>query len=258
MNIAQCERPERVFSSTGRSGLTSNNAKFFADPVLTESSHRKDFRVGAAQRMGADSLPDFDRFAFKALPVIEKEGLWLSSHLGKQDAEFDQAWAVYNEAFADFERRSHFEQMRVMAHPRYRFSAIRLDNDVLGALGYWDLPGFCFIEHFAVSSAHRSGGYGRRVIRLLQRHVQGPILLDVEPFGFDRDAARRVTFYARLGFHYCGKSVTLPPYEGKTTGPSNLMSWPMALDRESREQVVETIRREIYGLSAFAPHHHAV
>ena len=258
MNIAQCERPERVFSSTGQCDLTSNHAKFFAYPIQSRGAHHDNDPVVYFPGTGADAGGDFNRFAFKALPIVEKDGLRFSSHLVKQDAMFAQAWAIYQEAFTDFERRSLFEQMQVMRHPHYRFSAILHEDAVLGVLGYWDLPGFCFLEHFAVSPAHRSGGYGRRVIRLLQRNVQGPVLLDVEPFGTDRNAARRVAFYTRLGFRYCGRPVTLPPYAGKTTEPSNLMAWPLELDREEHEQAVETIKREVYGQRTCVPQHHAV
>jgi len=258
MNIAECERSERVFSSTGQNDLASNSAKFFAYPVQSESAFQESFRIGDVQWMGAEAVGDFNRFAFKALPIVEKDGLWISAHLIGRDDVFNQAWTIYTEAFADIERRSLFEQMRVMRHPHYRFSAVRDEDAVVGVLGYWDLPGFCFIEHFAVSAACRSGGYGRRAIRLLQQHVKGPVLLDVEPFGFDQNAARRVAFYNRLGFRYCGDPVTLPPYEGKATGPTNLMSWPMALDREGRERVAEIITREVYGLDTSALCHSAV
>lgn len=258
MNIAHCERPDRVFSSTGQNDLTSNNAKFFAYPVQSESTYRESPRVGYTLGTGVDAHGDFNRFAFKALPIVDKDGLWFSAHIVRRDDVFDQAWDIYTEAFTDFERRSLFEQMHVMRHPHYRFSAIRHEDAVVGMVGYWELPGFCFVEHVAVSAAHRSGGYGRRALQLLQQHSQGPILVDVEPFGTDQFAARRVTFYNRLGFHYCGSPVTLPPYAGKTTEPSNLMAWPMALDRDGREQVVEIIRRDVYGLQTFRPRHNAV
>ncbi|HRR34463.1 MAG TPA: GNAT family N-acetyltransferase [Kiritimatiellia bacterium] len=171
---------------------------------------------------------------------------------------FQRAWSIYTASFVDFERRSLFEHRHVMRQPRYRFSAILRDQDVVGVIGMWSLPGFCFIEHVAIADAFRSAGLGQRALRAVQRHAVDPVVLDVEPFGTDFFAARRVTFYRRLGFHYCGHPVTLPPYAGKTTEPSNLMAWPMALDEASRVQVVETIEREIYGLHPLIPRHRAV
>ena len=166
---------------------------------------------------------------------------------------FRDAWSIYNASFSDLERRSLLEHLHVARQPQYRFSAIRQGRDVVGVLGIWALHGFHFIEHLAIAPEHRSAGVGRRALEMLQWHVREPVVLDVEPFGTDLDAARRVAFYRRLGFHYCAHPVVLPPYMGKATAPSNLMSWPMALDDEDRERVVETIEREIYGLHPFIP-----
>lgn len=258
MNIAPCERSERVFSPAGQKDLLSPRAKFFADPVQPDRGYRIGFNVGHVPGMGVDAAFDFNRFAFKALPLVDPDGVWLTAHLAKPDSLFEQAWSVYNEAFPDFERRSFLDQQQVMSHPRYRFSAIMDEEAVVGAIGYWDLTGFRFIEHFAVASAQRSHGYGQRVIQLMQRSLSLPILLDVDPFSTDQAAARRVAFYERLGFNYCANAVTLPPYVGKTTAPTNLMSWPMALDGAGRAMAQSAIEREVYGLHAFVPRHHAV
>ncbi len=218
MNSAQSERSERVFSSTGPCGLRYN----------------------------------------KALPVCGADGLKLSPHLSETDEMFKQVWTIYSEAFAGSERRTRKEQKRVMRHPFYRFSAIMQESTVVGVLAWWELQGFCFVEHFAISSAQRSGGFGRRALQLLQAHEARPILVDVAPFGTDYAASRRVAFYCRLGFQYAGVSVTLPAYEGKAAEPSNLMAWQVELDRLGHERVLETIGREIYGQCVRVPYPSAV
>lgn len=258
MNIAYSERSQGIFSSTGSFGLTSDDAKFFAYPVQSEGLHRAVFSSGPNPGAGLDDGAVFSRFAFKALPVCGKAGLVLTAHLFRQDEVFDQAWAIYEEAFAEGERRSRGEQLHVMSQPGYRFSAVLSDGAVVGVLAWWALSGFCFVEHFAVASAHRSGGFGRRVMELLQAHVAGPIVVDVEPFSTEQTAARRVAFYSRLGFAYCDQAVVLPPYEGKAEAPSNLMAWGLPLDRSSRARVFETICREVYGPGAAALYPRAV
>ena len=258
MNIAQCERLDRVFSSTGQYGLTSDNAKFFAYPVQSESTYRNGSCSGHRPEKGVSGAVDFSWFAFKALPVCGAEGLCFSAHLAEQDGVFEQVWTIFTEAFTGFERRTRREQMRVMRHPLYRFSAVMHGGTVVGMLAWWNLPGFCFVEHFAIAAAQRSGGFGRRAMELLQAHVARPVVVDVEPFGTDQQAARRVAFYNRLGFSYCGRPVTLPPYEGKPTAPSNLMAWPIALDGAGREHVLATIGREIYHQEVALPYTSAV
>lgn len=247
MNMAGCERPGRVFSFTGQTGLTSLNAKFFAYPVQSESRCLKAVRGGAVPSTGADTAVDFSRFAFKSLPVFESGGLCFSAHLDMRSPEFETAWGIYNVAFADFECRSRLEQTWVMREPNYRFSAVMHEGSVVGVLACWKLSGFCFVEHVAIAPAYRSKGIGQQTFKLLIRHLARPVVVDVEPFGSKRLASRRVAFYARLGFNYCASPVTLPPYAGKTTKPSNLMAWPVVLDGAGRERVVETIRREVYG-----------
>lgn len=257
MNISQCEGPVRVFSSADANELPSVSAKEFAESVQSGVNSRE--VIGAWRRAlpGMAGTGTFNRFAFKALPWTEQGGVGLSAHLSQPDETFKRAWSIYTEAFVDFERRSFLEQQTVMARPRYRFSAIRQGAGIVGMLGYWQLPGFCFIEHFAIASSCRSGGLGRRVIRMLQANSRQPIVLDVEPFGSDHSAARRVAFYTRLGFHYCARPVTLPPYAGKETEPSNLMAWPKPLDDAGRALTRSVIEREVYGLPTFVPWHRA-
>lgn len=259
MNIRSSERPARVFSSASLNDSASDHAKFFAYPVQTDSTAQS--RREVAYLPGADAATAGEPLdaALDGRLGMAENGLWLSPHLAPQGERFDQVWAIYTASFADSERRSLGEQLEAMKQPHYRFSAILHGSDVVGVLAYWELTGFCFVEHFAISSAHRSGGFGHRVMALLQKHVQRPIVLDVAPFGSDQTAARRVAFYQRLGFHYCGVSVELPAYAGKPVEASNLMAWPQALDRVDREVVLATIEREIYGVpTTRVPRHTAV
>ena len=196
---------------------------------------------------GQGGLAGFERFAFQSLPIFARDGLWISQHLGASDGLFAEAWRILTASFADYEQRGYREQLATLRLPRYRFSAIGFGDAVVGVLGVWDLPGFRFIEHVAISEAHRSSGFGGRALRLLQQHLGGVVALDVEPASAGEEAVRRVSFYARHGFHLDAQPVTLPPYDGKATGPSHLMVWPHALRPDSRAEMVSQIRGEIYG-----------
>jgi len=253
MNITTDERSKWIFSSMGQKGPTFSDAKFYDYPILAGKTFHRDFSTEGISKVGAPLAGAFSRqFSFKVLPVFEREGLWFSEHLDMSDARFGRAWQIYTESFADYERRTFLEQGTVHSHPNYRFSAI-LDGDaIVGVLACWSLSGFWLVEHVAIDSRQRSSGLGSRVIRLLQEHVKGPIMLDVEPLYADPHAERRVAFYERLGFHFCGEPVSLPPYEGKPEAPSHLMAWPHALDAEGRACAVATIEREVYGLGTCA------
>lgn len=251
MNIAHCERPNRVFSSLGQTGLMSDNAKYFAPRIHSENAPLAGLGRGHTPLLAVDTACGFRQRAFKRLPVCGADGLVFSAHLMEHDALFEPAWAIYAEAFTGFERRTRREHSRVLRDPSYRFSAIIQEGVVVGVLAWWDLPEFCFVEHFAISSLQRSGGLGRCAMELLQAHESRPVLVDVEPFGSQQLASRRVAFYARLGFNYCASPILLPPYAGKTTEPSNLMSWSVVLDRTECERVLAAIRCTVYGLHTF-------
>jgi ribosomal protein S18 acetylase RimI-like enzyme len=249
MNIQRDERPNAVFSSSGSSDPLFLRAKFFADP----------FQADDATATGvAGSTAHFGRFAFKALPVFERGGLWISAHLGAADRSFAEAWGIYASSFSDCEQRAYFEQVALLRHPRYRFSALGHGDGVVGVLGWWDLPGFRFIEHIAISPAHRSSGFGGRAVSLMQQHLGGVIALDVEPPAAGADAVRRVAFYERHGFRFDAEPVTLPAYAGKRTAPSHLMTWSRAPGAPERDELLAAIRSEIYGLDIRAPQSVAV
>ena len=79
---------------------------------------------------------------------------------------FQKAWSIYTESFADFERRSLFEHLKVMRQPRYRFSAILRGQEVVGVLGMWTLPGF------ALSSMWRLVPRSGRQVSVSRRYAR--------------------------------------------------------------------------------------
>ena len=242
------ERSEVVFPTRGS---WSPFLKSTGTCVLGRTAKRAD-REGnkeGTSPVELESFLSFESFAFKTLPLSGgQEGLWISAHLDSDSPLFQPTWEVYVSSFHDFERRDLEEQRKVMAHPRYRFSAVMCDARPVGLLSWWVLDGFVFVEHFAIAASARSGGLGARVLTLLQAHVKVPILVDVEPLGSDPHAERRVAFYQRQGFHYCEEAVTLPPYLGKGTAPSNLMAWGCTLDAALRARCVAEIETVIYGI----------
>jgi ribosomal protein S18 acetylase RimI-like enzyme len=242
MNMTLNGEASKPFLSSGQ----------IAPPFLTATVLECSLPTGAvkgwiAPATGAVAALEFERFAFKALPVFERGGLWITPHLGASDRRFADAWRILATSFADYEQRSYADHLATLRHPRYRFSALVSGDDVVGVLGLWDLPGFRFIEHVAIADAHRSSGYGGRAVRLLQQRLSGVIALDVEPSCANAEATRRVAFYERHGFRYDARSVTLPPYEGKGTGPSHLMVWPRTPEPVAREAMLADIRAELYG-----------
>lgn len=123
----------------------------------------------------------------------------------------------------------------------------RLQSDgVCRALGMFDdaneLAGYAYIQHpadsaielldfFAVFDARRGAGLGQRFLALLtEKERFGPTLVaEVEDPDFaaaDEKAlcARRLSFYARGGWHDSGVRVAVGPYRCRILSPSETIS----------------------------------
>jgi len=251
MNISNTGRSDWAFFLKGRKGLALEGMSCVTARVHLRKPMPVKWGTGAKVSLPTILGGDFRKFAFKALPVCGCDGIWFSAHLMEQDDLFEPAWRVYCASFPDTERRLRAEHLDALKEPRYRFSAVMRDQSVIGVLGWWNLPGFCFVEHFAIAPEHRAEGLGQRAMRLLQEHASEPIVLDVEPYGWDALANRRITFYKRLGFGYSAQSVFLPAYDGKPIAPTNFMAWRMPLDEAACGRIFHAVTREIYKQNAF-------
>lgn len=130
----------------------------------------------------------------------------LSAMLSLQPPTSPLHWSalrdIYMEAFPPEERRT-FEDIRSKhADPSHPLSVLCIfrDGTVVGMLSWWQLPGFAYIEHFAVSSSLRGGGTGSRALSAFIAAVSIPVVLEVERPGANAMADRRIGFYRRNGF----------------------------------------------------------
>jgi hypothetical protein len=123
--------------------------------------------------MGMGHAAAFSRFAFKALPVCGKEGLWFSAHLFKQDGIFEQA-CPFTRGVRGWRARTREERRRVEP-PLLPVSRSACGRRVWAC---WS-GGGCkasVSRHFALRG-HSARGFGQRAMALLQEHVAGPPLV---------------------------------------------------------------------------------
>lgn len=159
--------------------------------------------------------------------------------------EFDAAFALLVQSFPPCERRERDNAYALLSHPAYRLLHIEKDGKRVGVLSVWQLSGHRFIEHFAISPAHRSKGIGGAVLRTLQADGT-PLLLECEcpdtPI-----AARRLDFYTRAGFLQNDLCYAQPPYRaGEESVPMRLLSWPCLLPDPTA--TVTELYRTVYGI----------
>lgn len=131
-----------------------------------------------------------------------------------------------------------------MNDPYYRLLVIEENNIILAFLGYWDLPGCCFVEHLATTEACRGKGYGKDLVLECIQQTQKPIFLEIEPVTEDNPlTARRAGFYERLGFcRNCFPYLQMPLRAGRPPIPLWIMSYLEAIT----EETFQPYKKEIY------------
>ena len=124
------------------------------------------------------------------------------------------------------------------------------ENNPVGMLSYWDFDEFCYVEHFAIDSAQRNSGYGKRVLDHLKNILQRPIVLEVE-MPETKIAHRRIEFYKRQGFTLWEESYLQPPYrEGESYLPMLLMVQGELDCEKDYKRVKECIYKDVYNALA--------
>lgn len=141
-------------------------------------------------------------------------------------------------------------QLRLYTDTRPAFhNNIVMDGDTpVGFFTYWDFGTFCYGEHFAIDADRRNGGYGKRTLEALVRHVHPlPIVLEVE-MPEEEMAQRRINFYKRHGFTLWDKPYRQPPYKpGDPFLPMLLMAYGDLDPERDYETVKARIYHEVYG-----------
>ena len=130
---------------------------------------------------------------------------------------------------------------------KHFYNNVILDGDnPIGIITFWDFDDFYYVEHFAIDSNLRNGGYGKKVMNALSRNIEKPIVLEVER-PIEEMAERRINFYKRQGFNLWENDYHQPPYrKGDDFLPMNLMVYGHLSVEKDYEQVKNKIHKEIY------------
>ena len=151
----------------------------------------------------------------------------------------------YVEAFPLEERRDTSSLLRMLNEADMFFSAILVDDTVVGLVVYWKFGKFLYIEHLAVFPSQRRKGIGKSVLKKLQAEAN-PILLEVE-IPFDEASTRRVAFYQCSGFTALQVYYQQPPYrKGESVVPMMLYSDLADWDTEVLNSSIEQFQLNVY------------
>lgn len=156
--------------------------------------------------------------------------------------------AVYEKMCAAFpfeERRDYIDQQKCMNDERFRFLEIYDDKEAVGFTALWDLDSFLFIEHIAIDSDKRSGGYGSKAIELIKATFNKPVVLEAEAPQTEQQI-KRIRFYDRLGFKVNDFYYEQPSYHSGEGVPLKILSFPSLLTEDAFESFVKETRCSAY------------
>lgn len=155
---------------------------------------------------------------------------------------------IYIGSFHSDERREWKELLEQIQHPDFIINQVFYNLEIIGMITTWDLPGFTFIEHFAIKESIRGKGIGSQVIRLITETKLHRVILEVEK-PIDKSAKRRIAFYKRLGFSVCKNTYWQPPYSpDQSKVKMLLMSFPDQIQSEEFMAIKKHIYTKVYQL----------
>ncbi len=169
------------------------------------------------------------------------------------DERFGASLSLMHDSFVDDELRLD-DELRTLTdnNPLFSYNVIEDSGDErIGVITTWNFGKCLYVEHFAIEPARRGAGYGGAVINKLTEISRQPIILEVEPPEMSVDAARRVSFYEKLGFAEWQTPYIQPAYaEGKKPVPMMLMSKGLAETLECAGVVTALLHKHVYGVKS--------
>ncbi len=152
-----------------------------------------------------------------------------------ESAHFAKCWQIYESSFPQCERRDLDRHCVALNDLNYRFVAVVEGGGVVAVVGYWLFgEDMLFVEHLAVSSDLRSGGYGGRIMDYIES-MRPLTILEIE-LPIDELSTRRRGFYEGQGLFVNPYKHKQPPYrEGEGWLPLVIMSYPRRLSQMEYE-----------------------
>lgn len=165
-----------------------------------------------------------------------------------EEAVFEQVWKLMETSFPSDERWDKSGFLSEYQNSEFRSMVYHPDGKLGGVMDFWDFGSFIYIEHFAVQPHLRGQGIGAALMSELSRIAGGrPYLLEAEPPQDSDIAARRVSFYERLGFVLNSYEYIQPAMgEDEHPLPLVIMSAPSALTEEQFIFVRDKMYEKVY------------
>ena len=123
---------------------------------------------------------------------------------------------LYQQSFPFHEQREEASQAAILRYGDYHLEIIRDEERFLGLAGYWEGPGYIYIEHFCIQPEMRGMHHGEKALSLLKEGGR-TLILEIDP-PVDAVSIRRKGFYERCGFKENPYRHIHPPYHRGYSG----------------------------------------
>ncbi len=164
--------------------------------------------------------------------------------------EFDQVFKLMQNSFPKSEYRTYENQKKLIQKKEYNLITKKDENNnVIAFISIWNLEGFNFVEHLAVSPACRGMGMGTKIMEeIIQASKNKNIILEIEP-PCDEITDKRLRFYEKLGFKLNDYEYYQPSMQkNQKQLKLNLMSYPNPLNEDEFEKIKNCLYEKVYNL----------
>lgn len=159
-----------------------------------------------------------------------------------------EIFELYSATFPKNQRRTESEFKALLADDDFfHCNAVVMNQELVGFLNYWYFEDFIFVEHIAVEPPLRGHKLGEKIISLVRKTTELPLVLEVEKAEDFEWGQRRIEFYQRIGFRILPFDYSQPPYQkGGEYIPLHLMSDCVDFATENFERIKQTIYKYVY------------
>ncbi len=160
--------------------------------------------------------------------------------------EFLHFFTLLKQGLLPLEYRSLENQKALLENDAYNILFCKDGEQILGALAFWYVEDFVFVEHFVVSPECQNKGIGTKMLSFLQNEIGCLTILEVELPNSALNC-RRIEFYKRNGFFYNDFEYFQPPLnEGDEPLELKIMSKPNKLSDKEFQNIRQRLIKAVY------------
>ena len=159
---------------------------------------------------------------------------------------FEKFYSMLKTSFPRVEYRSFNGQKALLNKDIYEIMFCFDGETIIGAMSFWHLDRFVFIEHFVVDESVRGRGVGTKMLENIKSRTNGFVILEVE-LPYNEISKKRISFYEQNGFIYNDFEYFQQPLnEGDEPLPLRIMSHPERLCEREFEVIRNRLVKAVY------------